>query len=71
MAIYIQKIVGGYFASASRPHIQGDWRTPDADGRDDAIAALTRRGAHPTDIGDVFCAADQEWLGDMTEKGTR
>jgi hypothetical protein len=27
------------------------------------IAALTQRGAHPTDIGDAFYAADKEGLG--------
>jgi len=68
LGIYIQKIVGGYFASANPPHIQGDWRTPDAYSRDEIIDALLRRGAHQTDIGDAFYAADQEWLGRGGEK---
>ena len=68
MSIYIQKIVGGYFASATPPHIEGDWRTPDAYSRDEIVQALTQRGAHQTDIGDAFYAADQEWLGSRSEK---
>lgn len=63
MGIYIQKVVGGYFASATPPHIQCDWRTPDACSRDEVIDALIRRGAHQTDIGDAFYTADPEWLG--------
>ena len=71
MTIYIQKVVGGYFASATPPQIQGYWRTPDTYSRDEVIAALTQRGAHPTDIGDAFYAADQEWLGSTTGKEVR
>jgi hypothetical protein len=62
MGIYIQKVVGGYFASATPPHVHGDWRTPDIYSRDEVIANLLRLGAHQTDIGDAFFASDQEWL---------
>lgn len=68
MGIYIQKVVGGYFASANPPHIEGDWRTPNAYSRDEIIEALSQRGAHPTDIGDAFYAADREWLGNAGAK---
>ena len=64
MGIYIQKTEGGYIASATPPHIHSDWRTPHEFGRDELILALTQRGAHPTDIGDAFYAADQDWLSD-------
>ena len=57
-----QKTEGGYLASATPPHIHSDWRTPEACNRDDLIAELAQRGAHPTDIGDAFYAADQDWL---------
>jgi hypothetical protein len=67
MGIYIQKVEGGYFASATPPHIQSDWRTPGAYSRNEVIEALIQRGAHQTDIGDAFYAADQEWLGRCSE----
>ncbi len=62
MGIFIEKVVGGYLASANSPHIRGDWRTPSPCSRDEIIDALTQRGAHVTDIGDAFYAADPEWL---------
>jgi hypothetical protein len=62
MGIFIQKTDGGYLASSTPPHVQSDWRTPKACSRDELIAALTKRGAHTTDIGDAFYAADQDWL---------
>ena len=63
MSIYIQKVLGGYFCQATPPHTQGEWRTPDVYTRDEIIDALIQRGAHQTDIGDAFYAADPEWLG--------
>lgn len=68
MAIYIQKIVGGYFASATPPHISGEWRTPTTYSRDEIVAALLERGAHQTDIGDAFYAADPDWLAAAAKK---
>lgn len=70
MGIRIQKVLGGYLASATRPHIQGNWRTTGAYSRNEIINALIQHGAHQTDIGDAFYAADQEWLGGCSE-GTR
>ena len=61
LGIYIQKTVGGYFASAAPPQVEGDWRTPNSYSREEVTANLVRLGAHQSDIDDAFEAAEQEW----------
>jgi hypothetical protein len=61
LGIYIQKLVGGYFAFAEPPEVQGDWRTPDAYSREEVTENLLRLGAGRADIEAAFLAADQEW----------
>jgi hypothetical protein len=44
------------------PAVKAEWSTPEPMGADQLIDELTRRGAHQTDIGDAFYAANPDWL---------
>jgi hypothetical protein len=60
--IYIEKVVGGYIVSATPPHTNIDYKSPEVLGVQGVINELRKRGAHQTDIGDAFHAADPDWL---------
>jgi hypothetical protein len=66
MAIRIKKVSDSlYSAELSSPDMQGvraAWSTPEPMGVDRIIEELLSRGAHQTDIGDAFYAADPDWL---------
>ena len=44
------------------PAVREAWSTPQPLNRDELIEKLEERGAHQTDIGDAFYAADPDWL---------
>jgi hypothetical protein len=60
--IYVEKIVGGYWVSASPPHTHVDYRSPEALSVAKVIKELTKRGAIQTDIADALRAADPDWI---------
>ena len=53
---------GLYSAMASPPDADEKWSTQKPLTADDLIGELLVRGAHQTDIGDAFYAADLGWL---------
>ena len=60
--IEISKTDGGYFARATPPHVAAEWQTARPMEASVIIAELRARGAHQSDIGDAFNAADPSWL---------
>jgi hypothetical protein len=60
--ISIEKVAGGYLVSATPPHTKTTYKSRAALSARDAIDELTQLGAHQTDIGDAFYAADPNWL---------
>jgi hypothetical protein len=60
--ISIEKVIGGYEAHATPPHIREEWRTTSPMTANSLAAELLTRGAHQTDIGDAFSAADPNWI---------
>ncbi len=59
--ILIEKVAGGYIATAAPPHTRDPYRTRIASSREELITALRQRGAAPGDIGAAFDIADREW----------
>jgi hypothetical protein len=62
VAIRIERIEGGYTASASPPHIAAHWATDAPMSAEELVGELRSRGCHQTDIGDAFYDADPQWL---------
>jgi hypothetical protein len=60
--IMIQKVIGGYRVQATPPHVHSAWQTEHPQTVDEIIKQLFALGAHQTDIGDAFYAADPDWL---------
>jgi len=44
------------------PTVKAEWSTPEPMDCEHLIQELLNRGAHQTDIGDAFYAADPDWL---------
>jgi len=44
------------------PGVAASWATPEPMSVDQIVDELQKRGAHQTDIGDAFYAADPDWL---------
>jgi hypothetical protein len=59
--ILIEKVAGGYRATAAPPNVRETFRTPAPVSREELIEALRQRGAAAGDIGAAFDIADQEW----------
>jgi hypothetical protein len=60
--ISVEKVAGGYLVSATPPHTKADYKSPTALSVREAIDELKKLGAHQTDIGDAFYAADPNWV---------
>lgn len=67
MSIKIRKVSDSrYLAQLTLPDmpaVESEWSTPEPMDRDQLIEELLKMGAHQTDIGDAFHAADPNWLG--------
>jgi hypothetical protein len=59
--ILIEKVAGGYIATAAPPHTRDTYRSREPFSREELISALRQRGAAPGDIGTAFDIADREW----------
>ncbi len=66
MSIKITKVGDSRYlaqlALPDMPAVKAEWSTPEPMGIDQVIEELLKRGAHQTDIGDAFYAADPTWL---------
>ena len=63
MTIKIKMISNGlYTATCTPPGVVSEWSTITPLTSDRLIEELLHRGAHQTDIGDAFYAADPDWL---------
>ena len=66
MAIKITKVAHKlYTATLSVPDVPGvsaPWSTEQPLNAEELINELMKRGAHQTDVGDAFYAADPDWL---------
>jgi hypothetical protein len=58
----IEKVVGGYLAYATTPHVQEEWGNPMPLSCSELIKELRARGVHTTSISDAFYEADPNWL---------
>ena len=59
--ILIEKVAGGYRATAAPPNVRETFRTEAVCTREALIEMLRQRGAATGDIGAAFDIADQEW----------
>jgi len=60
--IEVSKVNEGYSVLATPPHVTAAWKSGEPRPIEELVAELRARGAHPTDIGDAFYAADPDWL---------
>jgi hypothetical protein len=69
MTIRIKKAGDALYSAAltlpDMPAVKAGWSTPAPMGADQLVEELLTRGAHQTDIGDAFCQADPDWLGNL------
>lgn len=66
MPITVTKISEAfYIATATLPHIQEAWPTPEPLRLHQLCRELSERGGHQVDIGDAVDQADRDWI----EKG--
>jgi hypothetical protein len=66
MAVRIKKIADALHSAEltlpDMPAVNAEWSTPQPMSSNRLIDELLKRGAHQTDIGDAFYAADPNWL---------
>jgi hypothetical protein len=66
MAIRIKKVTEAMYDAEltlpDMPSVKTEWRAPGPMSADQIVEELLSRGAHQTDIGDAFYAADPQWL---------
>ena len=66
MSIRIEKVSEGLYVAEltlpDMPEVKSEWSSDGPLNLDELIHELRNRGAHPIDIGDVFYAADPDWL---------
>jgi hypothetical protein len=60
--IEITKLLDGYLAHATPPHVKTEWRSISPMAAGSLFQELKRLGAHQTDVGDAFYLADPDWL---------
>ena len=66
MAIRIKMVANALYTAElsvpDMPAVKEPWSTPEPMSVDQIISELPNRGAHQTDIGDAFYAADPDWM---------
>jgi hypothetical protein len=66
MSIKITRVAKGLYSAEltlpDMPAVKTEWSTPEPMGAHQLIEELLKRGAHQTDIGDAFYAANPDWL---------